>query len=209
MKKLRFLLAENLPVERAMLRARLLQLFDPDAIDEVFSLDDAVACAGRGYDLLLIDVELPGMDFAGGLTRLQSAFAETPIALVAGVTRAAQVRAAQQLGVRGFFPKTLSPQAFAATVRLLVAGGTYLPATAEPQAEEEDRARSCWLDLLLEEERRLLRCVARGMTNRDIARELCCDEAHVPVALGALCRKAGARTRSELAARAALAGIAP
>jgi DNA-binding NarL/FixJ family response regulator len=204
---LRFLLADNLPVDRAMLRTRLLQLFDPEAIDEAFSLDDAVAYAGRRYDLLLIDPELPGMDFASGLKRLQAAFAETPIALIAGVARTRQVRASLQLGVRGFFPKTLSTPAFAAAIRLLLAGGSYVPMAADAAARDAAETGPRWLDLLEPSEYQLLTLVARGLTNKEIARQLHRDEAEIQTDLALLFRKAGARTRSELAAQATLAGL--
>ncbi|GIL40842.1 response regulator transcription factor [Roseiterribacter gracilis] len=203
----RFLLAEHLPVDRAMIRARLLELFDPGAIDEAFSLDDAVAYAGRSYDLVMIDPELPGMDFAGGLKRLQAAFAETPIALIAGVARAAQVRASLQLGVRGFFPKTLSPPAFAAAIRLLLAGGSYVPMAADAAERGAADAGADWLGMLEQGEYQLLALVARGLTNKEIARRLVWEETQVQSGLAVLFRKAGARTRSELAAQAALAGV--
>jgi two-component system, NarL family, nitrate/nitrite response regulator NarL len=207
MTPLRFLLAEHLPVDRAMLRARLLELFDPGAIDEAFSLDDAVAYAGRTYDLVLINPELPGVDFAVGLKRLQAAFADTPIAFIAGVARARQIRASLQLGVRGFFPKTLSPPAFAAAVRLLLAGGSYVPMAADAAERDAADAGPGWLNLLEHSEYQLLTLVARGLTNKEIARRLACEEAHVQTGLALLFRKAGARTRSELAAQAALAGV--
>jgi DNA-binding NarL/FixJ family response regulator len=204
--ELRFLLADHVPVERAMLRARLLDLFSPLAIDEAFSLDDAIAYAGRRYDLVLIDVELPGMNFSVGLQRLQASFAATRLALIAGVARATQVRAATQFGVPGFLPKTLSQASFAAAVRLVLAGGSYSPVITAPEVEvEQERPR--WLDLLEPAEYQLLTCVARGLTNKEIAREMRCPEADVQAGLAALFRKAGARTRSHLAAQAALAGV--
>jgi DNA-binding NarL/FixJ family response regulator len=98
----------------------------------------------------------------------------------------------------------LSQASFAAAVRLVLAGGSYSPVTPEIEVEQE---RPRWLDLLEPAEYQLLTCVARGLTNKEIAREMRCPEADVQAGLAALFRKAGARTRSHLAAQAALAGV--
>jgi hypothetical protein len=57
-----------------------------------------------------------------------AAFPHTPVVLMSGLTSAADVTAVVRAAARGFLPKTMAPDPFAAVLSMIVDGGTYVPA---------------------------------------------------------------------------------
>jgi two-component system, NarL family, nitrate/nitrite response regulator NarL len=212
----RLLIADDHPLYREAVRGQVERLVPGVAIDEAASLDEALAFAG-GYDLIVIDFQMPGMSIDEGVPRLLARFPGSPVAMMSGVARPREVRAALKAGARGFLPKTLPAAALAAALEVLFAGGTYVPVETVLDADDDSdpqpgvpgspRGPSPGIEALSARDRRILDAVGRGLTNKEIARELDLAEVTIKVNLQQIFRKIGARTRSEAAVIAVRAGL--
>jgi len=211
---MRVLIADDHPLYRDALRLQVERLFPEAVIMEASSFDEVVQigrAASSPFELFLLDYHMPGMSY-DALKQLGAAFPESPIAVVSGTTNATEVRAVIQAGARGFIPKTATGTHLLHALQLLLAGGTSVPADflfaeSQPQATPVD-GTATWVATLTSREREVLRGVMRGLSNKQIGRELDLAEVTVKLHLRTIFRKTGARTRSEAAVLATKASLA-
>jgi DNA-binding NarL/FixJ family response regulator len=209
------LIADDHPLYREALRAQVERLLPSAQIIEVSSLDAAIQAAkggGEAFRLFLLDYHMPGMSH-DALKQFASTFPGVPIAVVSGTANSADIRAVIQAGAHGFIPKTASGPHLQHALQLLLAGGTSVPADIllpanEPVAPAAAPAAP-WLPTLTSRELEVLRGVARGLSNKQIGRELDLAEVTIKLHLRAIFRKIGARSRAEAAVMATKANIGP
>jgi two-component system, NarL family, nitrate/nitrite response regulator NarL len=209
---MRVLIADDHPLYREAVRAQIERLFASAEIEEVASLGEVVERAEgdrQPFDLFLIDYRMPGMSLAA-LGSLAKAFPKVPIAVISGTAEAADVRATIHAGARGFIPKTATGKHLAHAIQLLLAGGTSIPAHVmlTPGTETPSTEGPPWLALLTGREVDVLKGVMRGLSNKEIGRELGIAEVTVKLHLRSVFRKMGARSRADAAVIATKAGVA-
>jgi len=204
---MRILIADDHPLYREAAALQIKRLHRRAHIKEVASLDELRAAAEQSarFDLILIDYHMPGMS-VDALAELVRDFPSTPLAVVSGVAGTQEVLAAARAGVRGYIPKTSSPEYFARTVQLLLAGGTSIP-TEVLMAETFSHGSPDWLAKLSAREIEVLHGVARGRSNKEIARELGLAEVTIKLHLRNLFRKMAVKSRAEAAVKAVKARL--
>lgn len=154
--------------------------------------------AGSGpFDLVLLDLAMPGMNGLGGLSQALAANGGRPVALISGSARPETADQAMALGAAGFLEKTLSARALADAVRLMAAGGTR-PLPAGTRLPERPLTRR---------EMQVLAGFCQGRSNREIAEALAISEPTVKLHARTLCRKLGAANRTQAAIIAREAGL--
>jgi DNA-binding NarL/FixJ family response regulator len=206
---MRAIVADDHPLYREAVRLRLERLFPAAEIAEAASLDDLLrlgAAIKDKLDLILLDLHMPGMAGAGGLARVIAAFPGTPVAMMSGLAESADVMEAVRAGARGFLPKTMPPDLFAAALGILINGGTYVPAEILQAQDAAGGLRSVLGGLTPREQQVLVR-LATGTPNKEIGRDLGVAEVTVKLHVRQILKKIGARNRSEAAAIAAKAGL--
>ena len=196
----------------------LLRSFDADLeVDEAGNCAQALELvAERSFDLILLDLNMPGLNGLNALAALRDAAADMPIVVVSGETDPSVIRAAIDGGAMGFVPKSSSPGVMIQALRLVLAHGVYLP----PQALEPARAPSAStaspartapsetrLSGLTPRQMDVLRCVIRGKPNKVIASELALSEGTVKAHLGAVFHALGVHSRTEAVYAAATMGL--
>ena len=206
---MRVVVADDHPLYRDAAVQQIQRLFPQAGIDQVSSLDGLRALAelpDATFNLFLVDFHMPGMSVEA-LGRLAKSFPHIPIAVISGTAHRAEIRAMLQAGARGFIPKTATGEHLAHALQLLLAGGTSVP--ADMLFEEAGAGPSAsWQDLLTQRERDVLRGIARGLSNKEIGRELNLAEVTVKLHLRGVFRKMGARGRADAAVIATKAGFA-
>lgn len=183
---------------------QILRAFRKAVIRTFVSLDAAVASlAVETADVVLFDYSLGKI---GGLRQLIAVCGDAPLIVMSGVASSADVAACISAGARGFLPKTMEGKVFINAVSLVLNGGTYAPAEfagigrAAPSAEGEgDRASDVAFNT---RERDLLRLIAMGTPNKEIARSLGLQEVTVKFYLTHLFRKLEVKNRSQAAVTA-------
>lgn len=164
-------------------------------VEQAGSLDEALKInAERGpFNLILLDYTMPGMGALSGLTRM-CALSGCPVAILSGTAPPDIARRALRAGAAGFLPKTLDPQALVTAIRKMLIGETFLPENFLAEAPTAANATS-----LTPREQEVLRRVAEGKLNKEIARDLEIQEVTVKLHVKTLSRKLRARNRTHAA----------
>jgi DNA-binding NarL/FixJ family response regulator len=204
---MRVVVADDHPLYRDAAVQQIQRLFPHAQIDQLCSLGELEALAaqpGPAFDLFLVDFHMPGMS-VDALGRLVSQYPQIPIAVISGTAQRADVRAMLQAGARGFIPKTTTGEQLAHALQLLLSGGTSVPTDVFFDDGAQDAAD--WQSLLTQREQDVLRGVARGLSNKEIGRELNLAEVTIKLHLRGVFRKMGARSRADAAVMATKAGF--
>lgn len=193
----RILLADDHDLVRETIAAFLMR----DGLHHVVPVGDLAAAEAavelEGFDLILLDYRMPGMEALDGLGRIAARHPEIPVALISGAAGGEVARQAVDLGAAGFLPKTLAPDALIEAVEMLMAGATYLPDDALATASHG----------LTPREVEVVRGIAAGKSNKEIARDLGVQEVTIKLHVKTLSRKLDARNRTHAAMRARDIGL--
>ncbi|MGE5738120.1 MAG: response regulator [Betaproteobacteria bacterium] len=202
---LRIAIADDHPLMRAALVSALARIGDDVQFMEAANQAAALALVEKppGPDLMLMDLHMPGADGIEGVRAVRERAPHVPLAIVSADEDAAAIRAMLALGVSGFIPKTDSPAVIEGAVRLILAGGVYVPprlVNGDGVAVPSSAAPSSGLTA---RQMDVVRLLARGLSNKAIARELGVSEGTVKVHLLAIFRALDVRnrTRAVLAAQ--------
>lgn len=181
---------------------------------EVVQAGDFVTAWGlarRGPDLCIVDLAMPGASPLEGVAGVMAAAPDARLLVLTGTEDDGLMLDLLRLGVAGFASKTLEPAVLAAAIELVAAGGRYLPprladlgplARTAPAAAPRGEAPS-----LTDRQLSVLRLLADGQSNKDIARRLDLSPATVKTHVATLIAVLGAANRTEAAAKARAAGL--
>lgn len=201
---MRVLIVDDHPLFRRGLRYLLSDLAHDLGFAEADNVDAALALAGQA-DLVLLDLHLRGSCAADALPGLCAAF-DAPVVVISSDDDPRRVREAIDGGAAGFVPKASSPEVLTAALRLVLAGGIYLPPHAlgasrpPPVLPASEGLSGRQLEVLLK--------AVQGKSNKTIARELKVSEGTVKAHLSAAFRILGVQNRTEAVYAAARLGIA-
>jgi two-component system, NarL family, response regulator NreC len=168
-------LVDDHAVVRSGLRLLLGAQDDIDVVGEAGNAKDAVFRA-RAFkpDLILLDVVMPGESGIDVLPKLLKESPESKVLVLSMQDDPSYVREAFAAGASGYVLKEAIDEEVVAAVRKIAAGGRYVhPALGARMvaAEAEERA-AAEADPLSEREREVLRLLALGHTNHEIAQKL-------------------------------------
>ena len=206
---MRVLLADDHHLVRDALAAYIVR---SDPAVEVLTADSfdaahADIAAGAAVDIVVLDLNMPGMNGLGGIERLAADFPGLPVVLMSGSASRADVEGALRAGARGYLPKTLKGAAFVSALRIVLAGEVFLPAGGTDAGEAAAAERSAAdMPPFTRRERDVLAGHVQGWSNKEIARSLDLQEVTVKLHVQGICRKLSARNRTEAALRAVQLG---
>lgn len=193
----RILLADDHDLVRETLALYLRQ----NGLHEVTPVADLAAAETAmeqdKHDLILLDYRMPGMESLDGLTRMASAYPDVPVALISGAAGGDVARQAIDLGAAGFLPKTLAPDCLIDAVESLLRGAAFFPDEDIQDAQHR----------LTPREVEVVRGIAGGKSNKEIARDLGVQEVTIKLHVKTLSRKLEARNRTHAAMRARDLGL--
>lgn len=173
-------------------------------------------------DLILLDLRMPGMDGLKGLEKLKGSYPEIPVALLSGLAEKHHVEKALEIGACGFFPKTLSGKAMLNGVQKILDGGEYVAVDHNTNEimpsyynggdsgmhdHGQDKFETSGVDKLTPREKEVLSYLIHGATNKDIARALDLQVVTVKLHVRGICRKLGAKNRTQAALKAQQLGL--
>jgi len=199
----RVLVADDHPVVRTGLAAVLVQQPDLDLVAEAENGARAVALYREHRpDVCLMDLRMPVMD---GVEAIRTITAEFPAARILALTTYegdADIRRALEAGARGYLLKDMLLTEVIGAVRAVHRGERVIPtAVAARLAEFPERSE------LTERELEVLQLVARGLSNKDVARAIGRTDETVKIHLKNTFAKLGVADRTEAVTVALTRGL--
>jgi DNA-binding NarL/FixJ family response regulator len=205
--------------DEAMVRVGLRMVFtaEPD-LDVVGEAADGAAAeqvaAETKPDVVLMDIRMPGVDGLEGARRVLAAVPETRVVMLTTFDEDAYVEAALRAGVSGFLLKVAPPERLIDAVRTVASGGGLLDPTVTLRVIESFASTSplrtqpaAELAALTEREKDVLRLIAKGMSNAEIAAQLYVGEATVKTHVSGVLTKLGLRDRVQAVVAAYESGL--
>ncbi|MCL6555282.1 MAG: response regulator transcription factor [Burkholderiales bacterium] len=179
---------------------------EPDVV-QAADYPGALEAAARNpdLDLALLDLNMPGMDGLTGVRTFRSRHPLIPVIVLSASESPEDVRQALDAGVLGYIPKSSTAQVMLSAIKLVLAGGVYLPslllgyegtmeaAPTKPAAAAGRRSTRG----LTERQLQVLALLAEGKPNKVIARRLDITEGTVKIHLAAIFQTLGVRNRTE------------
>lgn len=184
-------------------------------VDEIFDKLEG----GHSFDVVLLDILMPGMEGFKGLKRLRAHLPDTPIVMLSAVANTKDIVRAIQLGARGYILKASNEQVLKHALSLVFSGETYIPSSAFLGEEGVDLAELCGdraefapndpVRRLTERQRQVLTLLMQGQSNKEIAKQLGLLESTVKTHVKVILKKFGAANRTQAAMIAAEFGWPP
>lgn len=155
----------------------------------------AAIADGPAFDLVLLDFSMPGMNGFAGLEAAIAASGGRPVALMSGLAPPGVPARVLGCGAAGYLPKTLPARSVVNAIRFMAAGEIYVPHDlGRPAPASSDPAST-----LSSREREVLAGLCAGHANKEIARDLGLREPTIKLHVKLICRKLGARNRTQAA----------
>ncbi len=208
---LRVMLVDDHALVRVAVR-QALSAPDVELVAEAASAEEALRLAPEVRpDVLLVDIGLPGMDGVELVRELAPRLPETRIVMLTVSSAEHDLLAAMRYGAVGYLTKDVSPEALLRSVRSAYDGELAMPrrmaARLVHRLEETSRPPAASsptdpaLATLTAREAEVLRFLAEGRTDREIAEALTISPRTVTTHVASILHKLGSRRRAEAAQR--------
>jgi DNA-binding NarL/FixJ family response regulator len=177
------------------IRLTLEQAEDIELVGEALSGSEALPLIGRTQpDLVLLDVRMPQMDGLTCLGKIRERHPKIKVVILSGIDEPEQIQAALKHGACAFVVKHIDPRDLASALRQ-AAEGTVFQTTGGGESSE-DIAKAAGIT---DSELRVLRALAQGCSNKQIAAELFITNQTVKFHLTNIYRKLKVTNRTEAA----------
>ncbi|MCH8007921.1 MAG: response regulator transcription factor [Chloroflexi bacterium] len=200
---IRVLIVDDHAVVRQGLKAFLRVQDDIEFVGEAANGDEAVTQARSVQpDVILMDLVMPGMDGVETMRQLSAAGVDSKVIVLTSFAEDEQVLAAVKAGAAGYLLKDVQPQELGNAIRTVHAGDAQLhPSIASKLMREVAAAGSRHkdADALTARELDVLKALARGMSNKEIAAELGVAEKTVKTHVSSILRKLQVADRTQAA----------
>jgi len=197
----RVLIADDHPLYCEALRAVVPQACPEAEIREAASQAEVLAAVTSDavFDLVLLDLNIPGASGFSCLSALRRVAPLTPVVVISAVDDARTMQEVILGGANAYVPKSAPRQVLVNAIGAILAGGTYMPAEvvaalreSHAQSREEPAAAR---DELTLRQRRVLELLSQGLSNKQIARTLEISEITVKAHVSSIFRKLGVTNR--------------
>lgn len=216
---MKILVVDDHPLVREALRDHLRQLEQGVEVLEARNSHEAIALAEQHPDLelVLLDLNLPDAHGFSSLTALRERHPAIPVVVLSANDERVTVFEALDRGAMGFLPKTATTQVMLSALRLVLSGGTYVPAEAFSHRAIEaggpvpaaggSRAKTP-ADLgLTPRQSQILTLLVQGKPNKIISRELGLAESTVKIHITSILRALNVTSRVQAVIAVARLGL--
>lgn len=211
--QLSILIADDHPLFRVALRNTLESQFDQPRLAEAEdfpSLQNTLE-NDNNFNLILLDLHMPGAEGFSALVFLISQYPQIPVMIVSGHEEPEIMRRSIDHGACGFLPKSSSIEQMSAALKQALAGGLWLPAGINNKAiiNENEMSIADAVGTLTPQQFRVSTMVSQGLLNKQIAYELSVTEATIKAHMTEIFRKLGVHSRTQAAVALSLLAVNP
>ncbi len=204
---IRIVVVDDHPIVRQGLVAALEDEADFAVAGAAGSAEEALALVGHARpDVVLLDLELPGISGVAAIPRLLAACPTAGILVFTAYESEERVLSALRAGAKGYLLKGATTAEIARAVRAVAGGGSALAPRIAARLVSEMSAPHASRRLTVREGE-VLRLIAAGQSGKQIARSLGISERTVKFHTAALLRKLGADNRAQAVAVASQRGL--
>ena len=206
----KFLVVDDHPLFREALSSSIRQAFEDSHVLESGTMEQTLDLIGAhsDIDMVLLDLNLPGISGFGGLLTLRTRFPKLPVVVVSGIDDRRIVSEALSYGAVGFIPKSAPTATLKTAILEVIAGGVFLPPDyqesgtdgGETDGGESDVAKQ--LTSLSPQQFRVLKMLGQGKLNKQIAYELDVGETTIKAHVSAILRKLKVHSRTQAVIKA-------
>jgi len=192
---IRLLIADDHPVVRDGLRAMLATQPDMELLGEAATGTEAVTQArAMRPDVVLMDLQMPGLDGPGAIATLREQAPEVRVLVLTTYGTDADITRAVDAGATGYLLKDAPREQLFSAIRSAARGESVLSPSVATRVLGRMRAPA--EEALSPRELEILQAVARGLSNKDIGRQLYVSEATVKTHLLRVFSKLGVDDRT-------------
>lgn len=199
----RFLIVDDHPLFLSAIQAAILAAYPDAQVVEATTIGTAKQSIGDNdpFDLLLLDLSLPGTTGFDGLLEMRTLFPKLPIVIVSALEEPRIIHEAMTYGAAGFISKSVRKAELEAAIRDVMSGAVTLPKGYQPPdtnglaGHASDLARR--LTSLTPQQLRVLQMLRQGMLNKQIAYELRVGETTVKAHVSEILRKLNVASRTQ------------
>lgn len=200
----RILIADDHPLFRTALAQQVREVAADVVVEEASSLDGAQAVleAHPDTDLVLLDLHMPGSHGLMGLATLRAEHPTVAVLMVSAHEDPSVVRRALGYGAAGFLSKSVDATQIQAALRAVLDCGEWVSPALRDAVEAQplgaaDRELGARIAALTPQQFRVLRRVAEGRLNKQIADELGVQERTIKAHMTVIFEKLGVRNRTQ------------
>jgi DNA-binding NarL/FixJ family response regulator len=194
--------------DQILVRAGLRALLQQQGVEVVCEADDGQglldALVTNTVDVVLSDIRMPGLDGIQALEHLRARGDRTPVLLLTTFDDSDLLLRATEAGAQGFLLKDAAPEDLREAIERVAAGDTLLqPVSTDPvRARYQFRDQQAPRETFNEREVAILRLLAGGYSNKEIARTLFLAEGTVKNYVSTILEKLGTRDRTRAVLKA-------
>jgi DNA-binding NarL/FixJ family response regulator len=198
-----FLIVDDHPLFREALRLAIEMAYPNAAVLEASSVTAAKdAMATNAFDLVLLDLSMPGTKGFDGLLEIRTVNPKQPIVIVSGHEDPRIIHEAMTYGAAGYISKSVRKPELSEAIRDVMNGLVYLPRGYEPPPRPESGTSktadlASRLAALTPQQLRVLQMLRQGMLNKQIAFELDVGETTVKAHVSEILRKLNVASRTQ------------
>ena len=210
---IRVLVADDQPLVRSGFRMIIDERPDLELVGEAENGEQAIAFAAElDPDVILMDIRMATLNGVEATRRLVEAGSRARILVLTTFDVDEYVYAAVSAGASGFLLKDVQPEQLVDAIRVVAAGNSLFGPAATQRlldrfAPPPSDTAATRLDQLTDREREILRLIAQGRSNAELAQQLYLSEATVKTHVSAILRKLAVRDRVQAVIAAYEAGL--
>lgn len=214
LKGLEFILKENL---------QNLNITTAQSYTDIFNIIEDE----QNFDLIITDLAMPGANWLAAINKIHALMPETPIIIISAVFDKEILQQTLDVGVSGYIPKTASNNLIISAINLVLAGGVYIPhemlystksVSASETGQKEFIAPLKTLEKLstnatetpkkglTSRQIDIVKCIAEGLSNKQIAYKLNLTEGTVKVHITIILKILNVKNRTSAVIEAAKRG---
>lgn len=195
----KLLIADDHPLVRHALSQAIVSELPGVQISEAASLGETLAILDKDddIDLLLLDLNMPGMQGFSGLFYIRSSYPQIAVVMISANEAPTVVRHAIDYGAAGFIPKSASIDTIRGAIHALLRGEQWVPDPSSLSGPGGDTNLAAQLNSLTRQQLRVLMLLTEGKLNKQIAYELDITEATVKAHVSAILQKLDVSSRTQ------------
>ncbi len=165
----------------------------------------------KKLDLIIIDLDMPDMQWEEGLAELRKKSNGARYVVISATEDSRSIRKSLEQGISGYIPKRSDTKVLSGALKLILDGGTYFPpsvfetgSSSANSAQNGDKPKN---KMLTNRQSEVLGLVAQGLSNKQIAYNMGVSEATVKLHINALLRSLGVTNRTQAVVTAQKMGL--